>query len=174
MTHKCTQVCICAHSSVYLQYLHCTSRPACVCNTYKHEFIYYVLYKMHTVQEESILRPNSWTKSRQKSYEFFSLLFTVTSTALPWDFYFFKLTEPLTASVKEKGGKPDQKNYTHFPMVEEFHAEISSLRTFKIMPRNLSEIVHSWIRLLVSLSPVRNSVASLASRAVRRRCRWRP
>jgi hypothetical protein len=45
------------------------------------------------------------------------------STALPWDFYFFKLTEPLTAStlllytVKEKVGKPDMKNHTPFPMV---------------------------------------------------------
>jgi hypothetical protein len=38
-----------------------------------------------------------------------SLLFTVTSTALPWDFYFFKLTQPLTVSVKEKGGKPNRK-----------------------------------------------------------------
>ncbi len=44
-----------------------------------------------------------------------SLLLTVTSTTLPWDFYFFKLTQPLTASsvyllntIKEKGGKPDR------------------------------------------------------------------
>ncbi len=29
-----------------------------------------------------MLKPNSWTKSRQKSYEFSSLLFTVTPTAL--------------------------------------------------------------------------------------------
>ncbi len=64
------------------------------------------------------LRPNSWTKSRQKSWEFFSLLFTVTSTALPWDLYFFKLTQPLTVSrgqllniVKEKRDKPDRKPY---------------------------------------------------------------
>jgi hypothetical protein len=45
-----------------------------------------------------------------------SLLFTVTSTALPGNVYFFKLTQPLTVSVKEKGGKPD-KNRTPFPMV---------------------------------------------------------
>ncbi len=60
------------------------------------------------------LRLNSWAKSRQKS----SLLFAVTSTALPWDFYFFKLTQPLTFStvqllytVKEKRGKPGRKPY---------------------------------------------------------------
>ncbi len=35
-------------------------------------------------------RPNSWTKSRQKSLEFSSLLFTVSSTALPWDFLFLQ------------------------------------------------------------------------------------
>ncbi len=54
-------------------------------------------------------RLNSWTKSRQKSSEFSFLLFTVASTtALPWDFYFFKLALSLTISevqlllVKEK------------------------------------------------------------------------
>ncbi len=83
--------------------------------------------------------PNSWTKSRQKSQEFSSLLFTVTSTALPWDFYFFKLTQPLTVStvqflytIKEKGGTPDRKPY-HL-------SETSSLRTLKIMSRNLNAI----------------------------------
>jgi hypothetical protein len=41
---------------------------------------------------------------------------TSTSTALPWDFYVFKLTQPLTVStvrlvntLMEKGGKPDRK-----------------------------------------------------------------
>jgi hypothetical protein len=71
------------------------------------------------------MSPNSWAKSTQKSEELSSLLFTVTSTALPRDFYFFKLTESLTVSrfqllcaVKEKGGKPDRKlQYTPFPMV---------------------------------------------------------
>ncbi len=43
------------------------------------------------------------------------LFFTVTSTALPWNFYFFKLTQPHTVSVKEKGGKPDRKPHP-FPM----------------------------------------------------------
>ncbi len=55
-------------------------------------------------------RQKSWTKPRQKSEEFSSLLFTVTSTASPWDSYFFKLTQPLTISVKEKGGKPNRKS----------------------------------------------------------------
>jgi hypothetical protein len=55
-------------------------------------------------------------KSGQKSSEFSSLLFTVTSTALPLDFYFLKLMQLPTVSivqllytVKEKGGKPDGK-----------------------------------------------------------------
>jgi hypothetical protein len=46
------------------------------------------------------------------------LLFTVIATALPRDFYFFKLTQPLTVftvlllyTVKEEGGKPDRKPY---------------------------------------------------------------
>ncbi len=67
------------------------------------------------------LKPNSWTKSRQKSSAFSSLLFTVTSTALPWAFYFLKLTQPLTVStvqllytVKDKVEKPERKPYPPF------------------------------------------------------------
>jgi hypothetical protein len=41
----------------------------------------------------------------------FLLVFTVTCTALTWNFHFFKLTQPLTVSVKEKGEKPDRKPY---------------------------------------------------------------
>ncbi len=43
------------------------------------------------------------------------MLFRVTSTALPWDFYFFKLTQPLTVqlgyTVKKQGRKPDRKPF---------------------------------------------------------------
>ncbi len=91
---------------------------------------------------------------------------------MPWDFYFFKLTQPLTHffklmqsltdffklmqlltylyssvtvyTVKEKVGKPD-KNHTPFPMVSEIHTETSSLRTLKKLPRNLKELyVHEF------------------------------
>jgi hypothetical protein len=65
-----------------------------------HSVQYYILFNLN------VHRPNSWTKSRQKSSEFSSLLFTDTSTVLPRDFYFFKLTQPVTVSVKDKGGKP--------------------------------------------------------------------
>jgi hypothetical protein len=58
-----------------------------------------------------VLRPNSWTKFRQKSKEASSLIFTVTSTALHRDLYFFELTQPLPFSVKRKGRKPDKKPY---------------------------------------------------------------
>ncbi len=47
-----------------------------------------------------------------------SLLFMFPSSHLPWDFYFFKLTQPPTVSsvqllytVKEKGGKLDRQAY---------------------------------------------------------------
>jgi hypothetical protein len=52
-----------------------------------------------SLDDDEHQRPNSRTKTRQKSYEFSSLLFKVTSTALPLDFYFFKLTQPLTVST---------------------------------------------------------------------------
>jgi hypothetical protein len=47
--------------------------------------------------------------------------------------------------MKEKGGKPD--------MVEEIHTDTSSLRTLRIMPRNLNEIVclNSASGLLIKL-----------------------
>ncbi len=51
--------------------------------------VFHMNEKYH-VDSSWVQRPNSWTKSRQKSSEFSSLLFTVTSTALLWDFYFFK------------------------------------------------------------------------------------
>jgi hypothetical protein len=77
------------------------------------------------------------------------LLLTVTSTTLPWDFYFFKLTQPLTASsvyllntIKEKGGKPDRTLSLWFKKI---HTETPSLRTLQIMPRNFNKIVRAWI-----------------------------
>jgi hypothetical protein len=77
----------------------------------------------------------------------FFLVFTVTSTAMPSDFCFFKITQPLTVStvqhpVKEKGGKPD-RNPHPLPYEIQIHTETSSLRTLKIMLRNLNEIVRS-------------------------------
>ncbi len=58
-----------------------------------------------------------------RQFMFSSLLFTVTSSALPCDLYFFKLTQPLTVStvqslytVKEKGENMIE-NYLPFPMV---------------------------------------------------------
>ncbi len=56
-------------------------------------------------------------------------------------------------TVKCKGGKPGRKPYP-LPMLKEIHTETSSLRTLKIKPRNLKEIVGSWIRLLCSISPL--------------------
>ncbi len=99
---------------------------------------------------KQIKRPNSWMKSGQKSWNFLLAIHSHLSTALPWDFYFFTLSQPLTVSrvhllytVKEKRGKPSRKPY---PL-------LCSLRIkplvweLSIMPRNLNEIARSWIRL---------------------------
>ncbi len=61
------------------------------------------------------------------------------------DLYFFKLTQPLTLSVKKKGEKPDRNPY---PLPYGLRTETSSQRTLKIMSRNRNVIVRSWIRLL--------------------------
>ncbi len=52
-----------------------------------------------------------------------------------------------SVTVKEKGGKTVTNNHTPFFPMQEIHAEISSLRTLKIMPKNLNEIVCLWIWL---------------------------
>ncbi len=86
-----------------------------------------------------------------KSFSF--LLFTVTSKALPWDFYFIKITQPLIYFysqllhiVKEKGGEPNRKPCT-LPYGYRIHTKTLYLIILKIMPRSLHEIVHSLIWL---------------------------
>jgi hypothetical protein len=90
----------------------------------------------------TVLRPNSWTKSRQKSSEFSSLLFKINSIQLWLEILFlqthtasYSFYSVLLYTVKETG-KPDGKPHP-----------LSC--GFRIMPRNLKEIVCS-IRLLYS------------------------
>ncbi len=66
----------------------------------------------------------------------------------------FKLTQPLTyfySSVsvhcKEERRKTWWKTISPSPIVKEIHTETSSLKTLKIMLRNLNEIVCLWIQL---------------------------
>ncbi len=54
---------------------------------------------------------------------------------------FLQITQPLTVSIKEKGGKTDRKPFPPFPLVEEIHTNTSCLGTFKIMLRNINMIV---------------------------------
>jgi hypothetical protein len=65
---------------------------------------------LHTISSTFVLWPNSGTKSSQKSQEFSSLLFIVTSALR---FLFFSNSRNLLQllyenTVKEKGGKPDR------------------------------------------------------------------
>ncbi len=45
-------------------------------------------------------------RNPDKSLKSFSPCYSVTSTGLPWDFYFFKLMQPLTVSLNGKRGNP--------------------------------------------------------------------
>jgi hypothetical protein len=56
--------------------------------------------------------------------------------------YSFYSSVTVQYTEKEKDGKPGRK-HSPFPMVLEILTEISSLRTLKIMFRNLNEIVGS-------------------------------
>jgi hypothetical protein len=102
--------------------------------------------------------PEVLDEIQTKSYEFSSLLFTVTSSALPWDYYFFKLTQPLTAStvqlmytVKLKGEKRDKISYP-LSFGLRTHTENSSLRTeMRLCPETSTQFyVHEfgfWTRV---------------------------
>ncbi len=81
-------------------------------------------------------RQNSWTKDLRV----FLLVIRSYLCSFAWDFYLFKLTQPLTVFVKKKEGEPDRKLYP-LPYGQEIHTETLSLRTFKIMPRSLYVIV---------------------------------
>jgi len=87
-------------------------------------------------------RSNSWTKSRQKSTCSFALriLFLQTHTTVS--------TVHLPYTVKEKEGKPDRKPHP-LSYGLRIHTETSSLRTLKIMHRNLNKSVRLWIQLLI-------------------------
>jgi hypothetical protein len=57
--------------------------------------------------------------------------------------YFSKLTQPLTASKKEKGGKHDRNPPPHLPVGLRIHSETASPRTLMIMPSKINEVVRS-------------------------------
>ncbi len=90
----------------------------------------WIISRRNNLHRNKIQSPNSWTKSRHKSSGFSFMLFTVTSTALPWDFYFFKLTQPLTVqlgyTVKKQGRKPDRKS---FPLSYSFRNPYRNLKS---------------------------------------------
>ncbi len=53
------------------------------------------LYYPHFLACELVIWGEFLDKIQIEVFGVSSLLFLVTSTALPWDFYFFKLTQPL-------------------------------------------------------------------------------
>jgi hypothetical protein len=82
----------------------------------------YIL-KTREFKQKSCAEAEFLDEIQKKSPRFSSLLFTVTSTDLPWDFYFFKLTQRtvsrvhLRYTVKRNYRKSLIENYTPFPMV---------------------------------------------------------
>ncbi len=87
---------------------------------------------------------------------FFSLLFTVTFTALSWDFYFFKLTHPLSVStvqlmyiVKEKGGKPSRKPYPPSLWFKKSIQKPKVWELWRLWLETSTKFVRTWIQLLV-------------------------
>ncbi len=105
-----------------------------------------ITYSMHPLTFFN-LRPNSWPKSRQKFFQSFPPCYSPLQLSVSTNsrnllhFYI-----ALLYTVKEKVGKPDRKPYP-LPDGLEIHKETSSLSTLKFMPRNLKEIVRSWIWL---------------------------
>ena len=92
------------------------------------------------------LRPNSWTKSRKKSIQSpqqLCLEVSIFSNSR-------NLLQILQFSYCTLLWRKEEnliENHNIFSLVKEIHTETSILWTFNIMPRNLNEIVSSWIRL---------------------------
>ncbi len=82
-------------------------------------------------------------RNPDKSLKIFPPSYLQSTLQLCLRFLLFKLTQPLTVSVKEKRGKPDRI----LPYGLRNPYGNLSLRTLKIMLRNLNVIVRSWIRL---------------------------
>ncbi len=123
-------------------------------------------HQQHTECTPAVQRPNSWTKSRQKSFRVFLL-------AIQCHLYIFACpeisissnsrTQPCTyifycsVTVRTLQRRKEEnliENHITFAMVKDIHKENLSLRILKIMPKNLNEIVFSWIRLQNSLHPM--------------------
>jgi hypothetical protein len=96
-------------------------------------------------------------RNPDKSFQSFLLVIDSHIYNFALWFLFLKLTQPLTVSVKEER-KPDRKPYP-LPHGYEIHTETSSLKTLQIMPRNLNEIVRTWIRLHVGYTVSNSSNA---------------
>ncbi len=67
--------------------------------------------KQHYQKVVSSCEAEFLEKIRMKVLRVFFLVIHSQLYSFAWDFYFFKLTQPLTVSVKEKGGRPDKKPY---------------------------------------------------------------
>jgi hypothetical protein len=69
---------------------------------------------VHSIMEKSAQRPVE-DEIQTKVLNVFFLVIHSHLYSFAKDFFFYKLTQPLTVSVKGKGGKPDSKSYP-FPM----------------------------------------------------------
>ncbi len=79
--------------------------------------------------------------------KFSSLLFTVTSTALPWEFYFFKLTQHLTVTVQllyALKRKEENLIENHTPSLC-FKQSVQKPQLSRSFQKTSNEIVRSWI-----------------------------
>ncbi len=97
-------------------------------------------------------RPNSWTKSMTKFLRIFLLVIhsRLYTLQLCMRFFFFKLTQPLTVSVKEKGGKPNRIPYPLPCDLSNPRRSLKSESCRDYAQRNLNLTVRSWIRLQAS------------------------
>ncbi len=106
------------------------------------------------MQEQLNKSKNYNLRSVQERYRFRFGLFTANSTLqLCLEIYISSnsrnLLQFLLFSCCTQRRKEENliKNHTPFSMVSEIHPETSSLRTLKVMPKNLNKIESSWIRL---------------------------
>ncbi len=78
-------------------------------NTHTYNSSVYIVYNLRSVQVGSSLYNQTLYRVRILGRNADKSLIHSHLYSLALDLYFFKLTQPLTVSVKEKGGKPDRK-----------------------------------------------------------------
>ncbi len=104
---------------------------------------------LEEIQTKVLIRVFLLTVIHYRLYSFALRFILLQIHATSYNFY---SSVTVLYTVKEKGGNPDRKPYLLPYDLRNLYRNLKSMRTLKVMPRNLNEIVRSWIRIWDCLS----------------------